>query len=379
MMMLGRLIMSLVGDRDSWDMSSLMSGMMGGMGGGMGMGGMGGGMGGMGGGGMGGRGGGGGGWRSVPPTSLPFATLESKQTRRLPTRLVGLSQPDAETPVAMPQKGEKLRIGDIGQVSGDERVQKALKRLSADKAPQTVSQLVMWRVGGQDWNAIAGMSKGWANAHEMSLARDFVAKLDELDNNESGTLLYEVKAAAPANEAAATELSTALKGATVLGLKTESGVPAAPAGPAVACKVKIDGNEASVQVATSDGPARSWAAAGKFTLPLTRTKKGDLDTSAVADALAGGILDRLVRAQLSAGPRAKGKPTYKIKIENASPLVLNGLSVQGKEGEPGDAKVLSGISISPLRSMTVPASDEVVKALGLKKGIRVIAADLSGL
>ena len=41
MMMLGRLIMSLVGDRDSWDSSSLMSGMMGGMGGGtMGGGGM---------------------------------------------------------------------------------------------------------------------------------------------------------------------------------------------------------------------------------------------------------------------------------------------------------------------------------------------------
>ncbi len=53
MMMLGRLIMSLVGDRDSWNQMSLMSGMMGGMGmmgGGMGMmgGGMGGGMGGMG-------------------------------------------------------------------------------------------------------------------------------------------------------------------------------------------------------------------------------------------------------------------------------------------------------------------------------------------
>jgi hypothetical protein len=77
MMMLGRLIMSLVGDRDSWDQSSLMSGMGGG-----GMGGMGGGMGGMGGG-MGGMGGGmGGGFRSVPPTSLPFAALNPKQTRR---------------------------------------------------------------------------------------------------------------------------------------------------------------------------------------------------------------------------------------------------------------------------------------------------------
>ena len=48
MMMLGKLIMSLIGDRDNWDQRSLMSGMMMGMGGmGGGMGGMGGGMGGM--------------------------------------------------------------------------------------------------------------------------------------------------------------------------------------------------------------------------------------------------------------------------------------------------------------------------------------------
>src|SRR5262249_21362119 len=132
MMMLGRLIMSLVGDRDSWDQTSLMSGMMMGMGG-MGMGGMG--MGGMGMGGMGGMGGGG--WRSVPPTSLPFATLDSKQTRRLPTRLVGLSEPDPDSPVAGPKKGEPLRIGDITQMTGDATVQKALRRLAADKAPQS--------------------------------------------------------------------------------------------------------------------------------------------------------------------------------------------------------------------------------------------------
>src|SRR5262249_14272863 len=199
----------------------------------------------------------------------------------------------------------------------DERVQKALKRLAADKAPQTVSQLVMWRVGGQDWDAIATMSKGWANANELTLARDFVARLGDLTDDETGSLLYEVKAAAAAGESTASELSAALKGKMVLGLKTEAGVPSAPTGPAVACKVKIEGNEAQVQVATSDASARSWSAAGKFTVSLTRTKNGALDTSAVADALAGGILDRLVRAQLAPGPRAKGKPTYKIRIENA--------------------------------------------------------------
>ena len=41
--------------------------------------------------------------------------------------------------------------------------------------------------------------------------------------------------------------------------------------------------------------------------------------------------------------------------------------------------MLSGICLSPRRSMTVPASEEVVKSLGLKKGIKLVALDLSGL
>ena len=40
---------------------------------------------------------------------------------------------------------------------------------------------------------------------------------------------------------------------------------------------------------------------------------------------------------------------------------------------------LTGICLSPRRSMTVGASEEVVKSLGLKKGIKLIALDLSGL
>src|SRR5205823_12965745 len=103
---------------------------------------------------------GGGGLRSVPPTSLPFANLKSGQTRHLPTRLVGLSQPKPEGPVARPGKGEKREIGDITQATNDARVQKALKRLAADKAPPSVSQLVMWRVASKlDWETIPTLSK----------------------------------------------------------------------------------------------------------------------------------------------------------------------------------------------------------------------------
>jgi len=110
------------------------------------------------------------------------------------------------------------------------------------------------------------------------------------------------------------------------------------------------------------------------------TSEGKVKEAAFADALAEEVLSRLVRAQLSKGPLVKGKQTYKIRVDNASPLLLNGVAVQGAVGAAGEPpKVLSGISLSPFKNMTVPATGEMVEELGLKKGIRVIAADLSGL
>ena len=271
MMMLGQLIMSLVGDRDSWDSSSLMMGMMGGMGGGMG--------GGMMGGGMGGRGmmgGMGGGMRSVPPTELPFATLKAGQTRHLPTRLVQLSEVNPERPVAMPEKGEKLQISDVAQKNSDVRVQKALRRLAADKAPATIAQLVMWNVAGKlDWETIAGLAKKSANAHELSLAREFVAKLDTLPEGESGALLCEIGGADEAQSALAAELTKRLEGQSVLGLPVKSTVPTRPDAPGVACKVQLKGTaeapEAQVQVAISDG-ASDRLGAGRQVHPAGRAQ-----------------------------------------------------------------------------------------------------------
>jgi len=385
MMMLGRLIMSLIGDRDSWDMSSLMSGMMGGMGGGMGMmGGMGGGMmGGMGGG-MGGRGGGGGGFRSVPPTSLLFATLKPGQTRHLPTPLVGLSEPDPEKPVMMPSKGEKLRIGEIGQLTRDERVGKALKRLAVDKAPQTISQLVMWRVGSNlDWDTIAEMSRQWANPQELSLAHHFVDKLDSLPDAETGSFLCEFKASNAALSDLANDLGKALNDATVLGLAVKPAIPTRPDGPAVVCRITITGTlekpEAQVQVSTSSADESQWAPAGKFSLPVAR-EDGKVKSKDFADALAEGVLGRMVRASVAKGPKVKGKDTYRMKIENSSPLILNGLAVLGASSKTGEtAKVLAGICVPPGKSMTVPATGQMVDELGLRKGVRITAADLSGL
>ena len=137
---------------------------------------------------------------------------------------------------------------------------------------------------------------------------------------------------------------------------------------------------ARVHVFASDGAVTRWVPCGQFTVPIER-KDGKVEADKFADALADGLLSRLVRAQLSKGPMVKGKQSYKIKIDNASPLLLNGLAVKGTISTPDDKlKILAGdISIAPLKSLTVPATGETVDQLGLRKGVRVFAADLGGL
>jgi hypothetical protein len=349
-------------------------GMMGGMGGGM-MGGMGGGM-------MGGMGGGG--MRSVPPSALPSALLKVGQTRHLPTRLVNISSKVAPSGVSLPGKGEKLQIvGDVSKVNGDPQVQKALKRLTSEMAPTTLAQLVMWRLaGGLEWDTIAQLSEKWANEYELTLAKEFVDHLDALPEGESGRLLIQLDATDAVSESTANALRQAFDGKTVLGLVARVGaIPAVPDGPAVVCKVRLKANEAAAQVASSDSLAQKWVLFGKFSFPVTFANE-KIDVRPFADALSEGILTRLVRAQVIKGSatKDKGKLIYQLRVDNASPLILNGLKVLGtanKDDEIG--QVLSMISISPRKSLTIPASEEMVRSLGLKKGIKIVALDLSGL
>jgi hypothetical protein len=285
--------------------------------------------------------------------------------------------------LSLPEKGERLQVlGDIARVNNDVRVQKALKRLAAKKAPTTVTQLVMWRLTtGLEWNDIAELSQKWANPYELTLARDFAEHLDGLPQGEgeTGSLLFQNRGTDVASEAMATELVKAVQGKNVLGLQAAMEIPAQPEGPAVACRVRLNTSDALVEVNSSDATAERWIPFGKFSLPVARTQ-GKFDTAAFADALAEGILNRLVRTQLTKGPRDKGKLTYQLRIDNASPLILNGLALLGPASKTAEIpKVLSGISIPPRKSMTVPASEEVVRSLGLKQGVRVMAIDLSGL
>ena len=60
--------------------------------------------------------------------------------------------------------------------------------------------------------------------------------------------------------------------------------------------------------------------------------------------------------------------------------MLNGVALVGAGADDGEpAKVLAGIALSPRRSLSMPATAEAVEKMGLKKGIRVLALDLSGL
>ena len=315
--------------------------------------------------------------RSVPPTGLPFADLRPGQTRNLPTRMVSLNPPDAQGGVQLPQEGQAFRIADIGDVSVNPRVQKAMKRLAAEKAATNVAQLVMWNVAaGLDWDTIAELSRRWANGYELALARDFVDHLDAINEWETGRIFFQISGMDAAGEAKAAALQKAVEGKIVLGLRSAMGIPARPGGPSLACRVRLKADEALVQLSGSDARAEGWVAFGKFTVPI----RGEVDAAKLADKVAEGMLGRLVRAELVKGPRAKGKLTYRLQINNASPLRLNGLAAVGLESkEDAKPRVLSGISIPPRRSMTVPASEEVVKTLGLKRGIRLTAIDLSGL
>jgi hypothetical protein len=334
------------------------------------------------------------GMRSVPPTDLPNATLNPGQSRDLNTRIVSLNGPNAEGGINFPAKGEPLTIGDVAQLETSPKVQAALRRLARDKAPENISQLVLWAAGGMSWDDVAMLSKGWANPQELALAKQLVADLDSTSPTaDTGRLLIEITAKDDTQKALAADLNSLFRDRTVLGLLVDPVVPARPTGPTVGCKVQLSGTlakpEASVQVATTDASGMAWTAVGKFTLPVVRDEAGKIKAEAFGDSLAEELLARLVKvtvrktSAIAGGlfPAApKAKDLYTIRIENHSSLLLNGVAVLGANVKPSEpAKVLMGISLAPRRSYSVPATGEFVERVGLKEGIKVIALDLSGL
>ena len=242
MAMLGQLIVSVVGSRDSWDIRSLSSGL-----GGLGGGGLGGGLGG------GGLGGGfGGGFRSVAPTAPASALVKPGQTRRLPTPLVSLSGPSDEGDLSMPRQGEPLEILDVDAFAGaSPRLRAAVKRLAREQAPQTVAQLVLWHVGiGIDWSLLERLASRWADPGELALARRFVSELDATETEgtavEPGILELDLIATGPESAARAAQLRSILDGRPMLGLTVRVRHAEPPRGPALSCEVRLGRETAGV-------------------------------------------------------------------------------------------------------------------------------------
>ena len=203
--------------------------------------------------------------------------------------------------------------------------------------------------------------------------------LDSLSNQESGHLIFQVDAKDVASDPMITEVAKVLDGKMILGLIAEVGRPSRPAGPSVACWVRLAEDEALIQVTSSDADRRTWVPFGKFSIPLVRNQ-GRFDAPKFADQLAEGVLNHLVRAQLTKPVKENGKLVYHLRIDNASPLILNGLAAVGTTSKVDEIpRVLSGISVPPRKSMTISASAEVVKTLSLKQGVKLVALDLSAL
>jgi hypothetical protein len=259
--------------------------------------------------------------------------------------------------------------------------------------------MVLWYVtAGADWDDIGRLSQGWGNAHEIALARHFVAFLDKAADAgtplDAGVLYWDVKTEGESASKLADALRTFWQKYPVLGLRAKETVPERPGGPSLACRLTISDTSVTIRLSASHPSGSDWDPVGEF-----RVKRGDrVETPAarpkdapaltepereavrVGDAIAEGLVRRLVHVKLARGPRVNGKPSYRIKIVNESPLILNGLALGSAEvGPENPPSVLSGMCLPPLKSLTVPASEDVVKRLHLKEETRALAADLTGL
>ena len=219
----------------------------------------------------------------------------------------------------LPEKGEPLQLGDIADINDNPQVQKALRRLAADAASKPISRLVMWHLAG-------GIGLGHARADVGGLGQPlrvdarqgFRRASGQLPDGETGRLLFEVEGTDAASEAVAAELRTALEQKMVLGLVAELGIPARPEGPAVACP-GADVGERRTGAGLLAATRRARTGFRSASSRCLAEDNGKFDVGQFADGLAEGVLNRLVRVQLSKGVKDKGKMHYSLRIDNASP------------------------------------------------------------
>jgi hypothetical protein len=232
------------------------------------------------------------------------------------------------------------------------------------------------------------------------LARHFVDRIGAGKTVETGQptdpgeLFWQVKAEGDSQEKIVSDLRALWGKFPVLGLTAKEGIPEKPHGPALAFAIDLSdvSSTLGVTLKASHPSDAEWVTidrykikASEFAPPTEGVAGSDPkpsgESTRIADSLVGSVLGRLLRVQLTKGSKVKGKDTYRIKIINDSPLILNGMALAGNnEQTTNEPSVLTGLSLPPMKSLAVPASAEMVARLNVKKqGLRVLAADLSGL
>ena len=264
--------------------------------------------------------------------------------------------------------------------------------------------MVIWYVtAGASWDDIGRLCQGWGNAHELAPAKEFVTSLRTSEERskapkaDPGMLYWEIKNQNEAYRDQTDSLRSLWEKSPVLGLTAKEGVPEQPTGPSIACRAEITKTAVEVKLSASHPSGTDWVLVDRFRLKLSELEPAAAESAPstssltpeqlrerrsarLADALAGAMVSRLVRISFGHGPRLHGKETFRIKIINDSPLLLNGLAVSGLQAkEDLSPSVLQGLSLPPQKSLTVSAAPDEVSDLRLKEGARVVAADLSGL
>jgi hypothetical protein len=258
--------------------------------------------------------------------------------------------------------------------------------------------MVLWYVvAGADWDDIGRLSQGWGNADEIALAKQFVAGLGSpekpVGQSDPGVLYWEMKGEGAAARDLADGLRTFWAKYPVVGLAAKEKVPDHPGAPALACRMTVSDETVTVTLDRSHPSGSDWVSLGTLRVALSDLTPSEGDTAEksskapspaarLADRVVEGALAKLVRVQLARGPKVKGKESFRVTIVNESPMILNGLALGGRAAETRDGalpSVLSGLSVPPRKSLTVSASADMVERLQLKNGLRVVAADLSGL
>ena len=140
-----------------------------------------------------------------------------------------------------------------------------------------------------------------------------------------------------------TSIGSTFEDASMLGLALTPGMDA-PTAPAVGVRARLSGGSLTGTVEVADGGPSGWRVAGKLDVPLTVDGR-DRTPAELADAVALAVLDRLVQVERSpSGDR--------LRVVNASTLVLGGVDLAGKVG-PSRRRL---VALSPGRAAIVPAN-----------------------